>query len=182
MEGIDYLRRQYVEFCYSPLRSDGQIEDDFEHLINHPETTNMSFVRTDVLAIGTKPVVIVHEENSYNIGEFIILLHRYREGKTWGTEFSFLNPTRTIRSESDDRPKEILHPHIYGQYDLYLDCVLGTLCIEHGQTEVYTAIREGRLLAAFKLLHNILGIYQAEGAYVQIEHSWAEQYWENDND
>lgn len=182
MSDIDDLRQQYVDFCYSPLRSDGQIEDDFEHFINHPATTNMSFVRPDVLAIGTKPVVIVHEENSYNIGEFIILLHRYRDGKIWWTEFSFLNVTRTIRRKNEKKIEEFLHPHISGSYDSYLDCVLGTLCIEHGQIEVYTAIREGRLLAAFKLLYNILGIYQAEDAYVKIEKCWAEQYWENNDD
>lgn len=168
------LRKQYVDFCYSPLRSDGQIEEDFERLISHPQVTTMCFIRPQVLAIGTTEVVIEYQNREYVIGQFAILLQRSKERKSWQTSFSFLNPSGSISTTFNDLESTYLHPHIKLEYDEYLDLPVGKLCIEQGQIRIYTAIREGKLYTAFILLYRILQMYDAEFPFVKIDNGWGE--------
>lgn len=164
------LRRRYLDLCRNPLRGDKQVSREFDELINHPRVVGINMLKTEVLMVGTDPIIITDRRREYEIGEFIIYLIRKPTGQGyWETDFRFWNVTGSIYPDGEIRSHDkvvYVHPHITPMRDKKYPFPNGKICIERGQFDVYQYIRLGQMHWAVDRLFEILETHTSGGAYL----------------
>ena len=182
MQIRENLPEQYRQFCASPLNTNEAIDKDLFNLLHNEGVAEVRLYQPDILMVGTKPIVIAHEDSEYYIGDFIIFLVRRRTHKIWETSFCFSNPTGSILIKGkDDESYFVMHPHIVeDEKHPDIKMPVGWLCISHGQIPIYQALREGRINDAVSRLLAALQSYEKRSPYQKIEY-WPLQQRETEH-
>jgi hypothetical protein len=157
------LRKQYVHFCQSRDRSEGEIVHDLHELIHMPEIAAVAFVQHEgglECLLGTINVVITNPATGrmHDIGEFIVRINRGGHG------ILFENITRGIPCYENGAPKgRYHHPHIYAN---------GQMCMSAGKTLLQEYIGKGMIYDAARIIVRALWTLDA----VPIGHASIEKW------
>lgn len=169
---LQMVRDEYGRYCKSRFMTVEQALLDFEELIRHPKVQCVAFATISnarYFLIGTSHISIIYKGERYNIGEFIIMIHRplqNTEKQAPVVMVENVTPSNAItggvrgkrsRAVDGDRIETVrllryAHPHVFGNP--------GPFCMQTGKDELNNAITEGNLLEAF---HYIISALQSAG-------------------
>ena len=168
---LQMVREEYGWYCKSRFITVEQALLDFEELIRHSQVQHVAFATiadARYFLIGTTHMAITTDDGRcYNIGEFIIMLHRpvqNAEKKAPVVLVENVTPSNAItggvrgeryRPDNDSETVHVeyyAHPHVYGNP--------GTFCMQTGRDELNMALSEGNLLEGF---HYIVSALQSAG-------------------
>lgn len=164
------LQDSYIRFFKNPLRPGIQLALDFRDIISRNSVQHVGFGTCDVVSIpnapcfliGTTHVSIEHSGKTYAIGELIIYLATRQAG--FDAPFIRIENVTELDSPFGGPRKKIsmfAHPFVNGQP--------GTLCIGEGYVELYTAMSESNIPAAYSILDAALRSTSSNNGYIPIE-------------
>lgn len=176
------IREEYGLYCKSRFMTVEQAWLDFEELIRHPMVQHVAFATiadARYFLIGTTHISIVHKGERYNIGEFIIMIHRPAQNtdkKSPVVMVENVTPSNAITGgvrgkrsraiDSDDvetvRLLHYAHPHVFGNP--------GPFCMQTGKDELNMSLSEGDFLEGFRYIISALQSAGPNMAYHEISH------------
>ncbi len=171
----DANRLKYRSFAFNRLRTEAEIDQDFERLLAEPNLVELAFYEDDpdILMLLTPEIVIDDDGIKYNLGPFVIYLIRYRSERSWKVDCRFRAVSNRIVINSAGN--KLIHPHINLTSHDRFETIIGRLCLVEGGEHIDTPLRQGRIPKAYQALLQVLSHYDEWGAFDQIS-KWPRYY------